>query len=545
MNWLDFRLGKKRQQRPVTLAATLALYALLATSGATVYAQTPEPQRGGTLNIVLNAEPPTLVALSTVATPSLSVSGKVTEGLLKYDFDLNPQPQLATAWEVSPDGKTYTFHLRKGVKWHDGQDFTSADVAYSIELLKKYHPRGASTFASVTEVKTPDANTAVIELSQPAPYLLRALTAAESPILPKHIYENTDPLKNPNGSAPIGTGPYLFSQWERGSHLILKRNPNYWDKEKPYVDQIVIRFIPDASSRSVAFETGTVDLGYRSPVALSDLDRLKAIPKLAFETKGTSYSYNVSSLQFNLDDEHFKNLKVRQAIAHTLDRELIRKVAYYGYATVTTSPIAPGLKDFHDASPSPYALDIKRANQLLDEAGYPRDAKGIRFKTTLDYNPISDGLKPTGEIVRSSLAKIGIDVTLRSQDLSAFVKRVYTDRDFSFTLNGHSNLFDPTVGVQRIYWSKNFRKGVPFSNASHYQNAEVDRLLEEAQTENDPAVRKQKFIEFQKIVGRELPDISLISPQYITIYNRRVHDHSLTADGIENTLSDVWVEAQK
>ncbi|WP_252120342.1 hypothetical protein [Symbiopectobacterium purcellii] len=99
--------------------------------------------------------------------------------------------------------------------------------------------------------------------------------------------------------------------------------------------------------------------------------------------------------------------------------------------------------------------------------------------------------------------------------------------------------------MQRIYWSKNFRKGVPFSNESHYQNAEVDRLLEDAQTENDPAVRKQKFIEFQKIVGRELPDISLISPQYITIYNRRVHDHSLTADGIENTLSDVWLEAQK
>lgn len=147
MNWVDFHLGKTRQQRPVKLAATLALYALLATSGATVYAQTPEPQRGGTLNIVLNAEPPTLVALSTVAMPSLSVSGKVTEGLLKYDFDLNPQPQLATAWEVSPDGKTYTFHLRQGVKWHDGQDFTSADVAYSIALLKKYHPRGASALS--------------------------------------------------------------------------------------------------------------------------------------------------------------------------------------------------------------------------------------------------------------------------------------------------------------------------------------------------------------------------------------------------------------
>ncbi|MCL2899089.1 ABC transporter substrate-binding protein [Brenneria tiliae] len=521
--------------RPV-MAATFLL--LLTGTG---QAADVQPQRGGTLTLVINYEPPALVALTTVATPALSVSAKVTEGLLSYDYDLNPQPQLATAWEISPDGTRYTFHLRQGVKWHDGRDFTSADVAWSIDLLKKVHPRGSSTFANVTAIETPDPHTAVIVLSKPAPYLIKAFAAAESPIVPRHLYEGQDPLTNPHNGAPIGTGPYVFDQWVRGSHVLYKRNPHYWQPGRPYLDQLVVKFIPDAAARSLAFETNAADLGYRSPVALSDMARLKALPQLGFETKGNSYSYNVSSLQFNLDDEHFRDLRVRQAVAHAINRDIVLQVAYFGLGKVSTSPIAPGITEYHDASPSPYAFDIERANALLDEAGYRRGADGVRFKVALDYNPIAEDLRKTAEYLRSSLAKIGIGVTLRSQDLSTFVRRVYTNRDFAFTVNGHSNLFDPTVGVQRIYWSKNFRKGVPFSNASHYHNPEVDRLLETAQTENDPARRVQQFQRFQQIVGQELPDVSLVSPEFITIYNRRVHDHSVTADGVEGNLAEVWL----
>lgn len=517
----------------------LALSLWLALSASTLAA---DVQRGGTLNMIINYEPPALVALTTVATPALSVSAKVTEGLLSYNEQLEPQPQLATSWDVSADGTRYTFHLRPEVKWHDGQPFTSADVAWSIELLKKVHPRGSSTFANVTQVETPDALTAVIVLSKPAPYLIKAFAAAESPILPKHLYQDKDPLTNPNNSAPVGTGPYIFEKWVRGSYVQYKRNPNYWDSTRPYVDRLIIRFVPDAAARSLAFETGEADLGYRSPVALSDLKRLKALPQLGFETLGNSYSHNVSSLQFNLDDARFKDLRVRQAVAHALNRDVIRQVAYFGYAKTTASPIAPGITQYSDPSPSPYGFDLAAANRLLDEAGYPRGSDGNRFSVTLDYNPIAEDLKKTAEYTRSALAKVGISVTLRAQDLSTFVRRIYTDRDFAFTVNGHSNLFDPTVGVQRIYWSKNFRKGVPFSNASHYQNPEVDRLLEAAQTENDPVKRVEEFKQFQQIVEHDLPDINLVSPEFITIYNRRVHDHSVTADGVEGNLSSVWVE---
>jgi len=160
----------------------------------------------------------------------------------------------------------------------------------------------------------------------------------------------------------------------------------------------------------------------------------------------------------------------------------------------------------------------------------------------MDYNPIGDESRRAAEFTRAALGKIGIAVEVRAADPSAFVKRIYTDRDFDFTYNGHSNLFDPTVGVQRIYWSKNFKKGVPFSNGSHYDNPKVDALLEGAAVENDPVKRKEMFFEFQRIVAEEVPDIPVFSPLFLTIYNAKVHDHSLTADGVEGNLAHVWVD---
>lgn len=503
------------------------------------------PDHAGSLTLLLPTEPTALVTVGNVATPILSVSAKVTEGLLKYDYGVNPQPQLATKWAISPDGLTYTFHLRQGVKWHDGREFTSADVAFSIDLLKKIHPRGRNTFANVNAIDTPDKHTAIIRLSKPAPYLIRALVATETPIVPKHLYDGTQAQSNPNNNAPIGTGPFKFKEWVRGSHIVYERNADYWDKPKPYIDQLIVRFVTDPAAAAVAFETGTVDLGYRTPVPLSDLERLKKIPSLRFETKGNSYSHNVTRLEFNLDNAYFKNDKVRQAVAHALDRNVIVKVVNYGYGKVSYSPIAPGLSAYHDPTPSPYAYDLKKANALLDEAGFPRKAGGVRFELPLDFNPISAEGSRLPDYIRTALARVGIAVTVRAQDPSAFIKRIYTDRDFAFTTNGASNLFDPTVGVQRLYWSKNFIKGVPFSNGTHYNNPVVDKLLEDAAVENDVVKRKKLFKDFQDTVGRDVPDLNLYQPEFITIANQRVHDHSLTADGVESNLADVWVEPKK
>ncbi|MBW6398202.1 ABC transporter substrate-binding protein [Roseomonas sp. HJA6] len=512
---------------------------LAATSGAASAQSVPPPRRGGTMTIMFPSEPPVLVSL--VSSNSLTVSAKVTEGLLWYDNDMVAHPQLAREWEVSPDGLTYVFKLREGVKWHDGRDFTSEDVAASLAILKQSHPRGRSTFAHLTRVETPDPHTVILKLGTPVPYLIRAFAAAETPIVPKHIYDGTDPFTNRNGYAPVGTGPFRFKEWVRGSHIIYERNPEYWDQPRPYLDQLVVKFIPDAAARSAALESGEVDLGYRTPVALNDVERLRTAGNLVFETKGYEYSNNVVSVNFNLDNPHFAKLPVRQAIAHALNMPVICRTIYYNTYTPCASPIAPFLTEYHDLSPSPYAFDIARAERLLDEAGYPRGANRIRLRTMMEANPTVDEIRRLCDFTRAALSRIGIAVEVRTADFGSYAKRVYTDRDFDLTASTMSNLFDPTVGVQRLYWSKNYIPGVPFSNATHYSNPRVDALLEGTAVEVDPVKRKAMFKEFQEIVMREIPDVNIGVPRWYTIHNRRALGHSVTADGIEGSFSHAYI----
>ena len=527
------RRGKHLFSRALGWALTL----VIALSGLPSQAQT----RGGTLNFIVTPEPTALVDLATTATNVLKVSPKVVEGLLDYDFKFQPKPSLATSWEVSDDSRKYVFHLRHSVKWHDGKPFTSDDVAYSIQTLRQVHPRAKTTFANVTNIATPDPYTVVITLSKPAPYLIKAFSSSETPIVPKHIYEGADVLTNPANNAPIGTGPFRFVKWVRGSYIEYARNDDYWDTGKPWLDRIVVKVINDPAARTVAFEDGSADLSGDSPVPLSDLERLKGNPKLGLETRGYEFQAGVSRIEFNLDNPVLKNPKVRQAIASALDREVIRKVIYYGYATPLASPIIPS-NPYYDPAPKPYPFNVERANALLDEAGYPRKADGTRFALTVDPLPIGDLPARTAAYVKSALARVGIAITVRSQDLPAYLKRIYTDRDFDFSINGMSNLFDPVVGVARLYTTNNFRRGVPFTNGSHYSNPEIDQLFAQVAEETDEAKRKQLFSQIQRILERDLPDINLVAPQYLTLYSRAVHNHTTSPDGLSASFADVWLQ---
>ncbi|WP_368518334.1 ABC transporter substrate-binding protein [Rhizobium sp.] len=503
------------------------------------------PLRGGTLNFIVEPEPPTILALAHTAGGTQKISPKITEGLLTYDFGLVAKPQLATEWSVASDGLTYTFKLRPNVKWHDGKPFTSADVAYSIELLKQVHPRGRGTFANVIAVDTPDPLTAIFRLSKPAPYLLKALYAAESPIVPKHIYEGVkiaDVPTNPNGSAPIGTGPFVFREWVRGSHIILERNPDYWDAGKPYLDQVVVRFVPDGAARAAGFETAEFDLGGDNPIPLADLERVKALPNIGIDSRGYETKGDQTQLILNLDNEYLKDVRVRRAIAHAIDLNVILNTVWYGYGHVSPTPISTFLPQYLNAAIKPHAFDLKAAEQLLDEAGYKRNGGGTRFALRLTHNSYNEGFKRVAEYLKQNLARIGIDARIDSYDFSTYIQKVYTERAFDLTAEYLGNQFDPTLGVQRIYWSKNFKLGLPFSNASHYQNPEVDRLLETASIEVDEAKRKQEFNDFQKIIADELPVINLISLENVTVFNKRVKNHTIGAEGVQSNFADVYIK---
>lgn len=505
------------------------------------------PKHGGTIRIIIEPEPPMLLAAVNPLTSMIITSTKTNEGLLTYDFDLNPQPQLAVEWDVAADGKTYTFKLREGVKWHDGADFTSADVAYSLSSLKQNHTRGRATFANVTDIETPDDHTVILRLSNPAPYMFFALAGSESPIIPKHVYEGTDLATNPAMSAPIGTGPFKFKEWSRGSHIVYERNPDYWDAPKPYLDQVILQFARDASARTIAIETGAVEVvsGTPVPVPLPDLVRLENMPNITVIDDGWQYVNSVGRIEFNLENEYFKDHKVRLAIAHAVDRETILNVACYGKGHIAYGPVSPELGRFAvpelaDIVPQ---LDPAKSEALLDEAGLTRGSDGVRFRVNADFMPNGDIFRRTAEYLKQALEPIGIEVTVRAQDVASYVKRVYTDRDFDFAVQSLSNMYDPTVGVQRLYWSKNFRPGVPFTNGSGYNNPKVDELFEAAAIEADHEKRYQLFAEAQKIIVQDAPSITLFAQYGATITKNTVKDLIVTADGIMGNYASAYVES--
>ena len=262
-------------------------------------------KRGGTLVQVTQPEPPTLGSYISTASPVGQVAAKVYDGLLEYGFDLKPIPSLAQSWTIADDGRTITFRLRPGVKFHDGRPFTSADVQFSVmEVLKKVHPRGINTFAEVTAVETPDPMTAVFRLAKPAPYIMSALSGYESPMLPKHIFEQGDIRTHQNANNPIGTGPFKFVEWRRGEFVRLDRNPDYWKPGLPYLDRVVVRFIGDTATRAAALEKGDAHVAGLGAVPYNDVKRLERLPNIQIETRGSEMLSPVVELMFNLSLIH-------------------------------------------------------------------------------------------------------------------------------------------------------------------------------------------------------------------------------------------------
>lgn len=521
-----------------------AVLALVLASAITVpaAAQAPSAQadaaarRGGVLNWIVTPEPAVFIPLTTTAGGSAELGPKVVEGLFNYDLKLQPVPALATGWQVSTDGLTYTFKLREGVKWHDGKDFSSADVAFSIKTLKEVHPRGRVTFANVERIDTPDAQTVVLSLSKPAPYLLTALDAAESPIIPRHLYEGKDIASNPLNNAPVGTGPFIFKEWVRGSHVKLERNPAYWDQPRPYLDGIVARFIPEAAARAATLESGEVQLGNKV-IPLADIERFKALPKLTVDITPWPYVGDHQQIYFNLDSEPFKKKAVRLAVAQALNLDAFANTIWYGHGVPSASPIGVA-SPFHNPAIKPYPYDPKAAEAALDAAGYPRGADGKRFSIRLLYNPFQD--KRAADFVKQSLGRVGIDAALQSLDFATYVTRVYTDRAFDITLENLTNIFDPTIGVQRVFWSSNYKVGLPFSNAPHYVSAEADRLLEAAASEADEARRKELFFQFQQVVHDDVPSIELGANPNVTVAAKNLLDWGVYAGGTRANFAHAY-----
>ncbi|MEK6420841.1 MAG: ABC transporter substrate-binding protein [Burkholderia gladioli] len=527
----DLRHLNRRQLLQLMLAGTGSGLLSSANAAQALAAALPGSQlRGGTLIANVTPEPAGLVAGINISSPAVVISASLFDGLLSYDNEYRPQPQLAESWVTARDGKSITFRLRKNVTWHDGAPFTSDDVKYSIEnVVKKTHPRGASNLAKVIGIDTPDPHTVVFRLSGPSPVLWAVLFGTETQIVPKHLYEGTNPLTNPWNTKPIGNGAFVFKEWVRGSHVLLERNPHYWDKgpsgkeNKPYLDRVIFKMVPDAASRAAALENGEIQFAANNPVPESDVARLRKDPKLVLDTVGWQAPAPVFFFDFNYRRKTFDDIRVRQAFAHAIDRAAMARIVWYGLADVAQSCVPSYQKQFFKPGLPQYDFDPKRAEQLLDAAGLKRGPDGVRLRidhiTEVSYG---DVYLRAAEFMRQQLKNVGVEMKLVNLDLPSVIRKLYTERDFDTASMWYSAYPDPQIGVTRRFWSKNIKQGVPSSNASSYSNPEMDRIIEGIQDEGDVARRKVWIDRLQDFVQAEVPSINLLELKFFGFYSARL-----------------------
>ena len=534
--------------RRAVLALPIGLAAASGLAQTRVAQAADEPRRGGTMVMIVNPEPSTLAHYMVTIGSVPPIATQVYEGLATYDWDQNPQPNLAKSWTVAPDGKTITFKLQDGVTFHNGHPFTSADVQYSyMEVLKKYHPTAPVVLAELTAIDTPDPLTAVFHLANPAPYLMKFLAGRDLPIVCKAVFEGTNVTQNPTANKPIGTGPFKFVQWERGQFIRLDRYDKYWKPGLPYLNRVVARFIPDAATRSAAMETGEAHFAGYSAVNYADLARMKTNPILALTTTGYEMTPALSTLELNEHHPHLGSKDVRLAIAYAIDRRVILKDIMYGYGLPATGPLSAKF-----ATSGIYTDDVRRfdvpdrleiANRLLDGAGAPRGANGVRFPLHLEVNSFGEQWLRQAEYIKQALAPVGIDVTLRSEDTATWLRRCYTDYDYDLNEPFLSQSVDPVIGLNKQYLTTQIRKGVTFVNDTFYSSAEVDRMLGEGMRELDPAKRAAIYHKVQRDLVEDSPLIWLIDVQYVSIFNRKLRDHTTGPLGTQQAFERAWLAA--
>jgi peptide/nickel transport system substrate-binding protein len=515
----------------------------LALGGAAAMAQ----QAGGTMVKIVQPEPPSLASYLSTSGPIGLVAPKIYEGLFDYDTDLNIVPALAESYEVSEDGKTVTFTLRQGVTWHDGEPFTSEDVQFTVmEVLKKVHPRGPNTFREVTSIDTPDDHTAVFNLANPAPYMLRGLSGYESPMVPKHKLEGQDPRSADLANNPVGTGPFKFTEWRKGQYIRLDKNEDYWKEGRPYLDRIVGRIIPDASTRTAAMENGEVHYGAYGAIPNIDAVRLRDRDDIGVTTDGYSMINPMALIEFDTTEGPFADKAVRQAVSVALDRQFLIDNIWFGYGKPASSALSSNFAPvgLYAGSQPHYAPngDVEKAKEILREAGYDPDGDAPVATAVLDLIPYGEDWRRAGEYMKQALAEIGIELELRYEDVPTWLKRVYADYDFVINVNYFYQLPDPVLGVHRHYGTDQIRQGTHFVNSSRYSNPELDKLLASGATEANAEKRAETYAEVQAILAEDLPVANLFEMQFLTVYNEKLKDHATSALGAYGPFDQAWID---
>lgn len=464
-------------------------------------------------------EPSNLIPILASDGASHDIANLVHNGLVRYDKNLKLEGDLAESWEVAPDGLTITFHLRKGVKWHDGHEFTSHDVMYTyrVTIDPKTPTAYAEDFKQVKSAEAPDPYTFRVTYAKPfAP----ALSSWGFWMLPAHLLEGKDITKSPLSRHPVGTGPYRFKEWVAGQKLVLEANPDYYEG-RPYIEHYIYRIIPDSSTMYMELKAGNLDMMGLSPV---QYQRQTNTPEFAARFNKYRYpAFQYVYLGYNLRNPLFDDKRVRQALTSAINKDEIIHGVLLGMGQVAHGPYKPGtwasnshIKDF-DYNPA-------KARRLLAEAGWKelnnngvlvKDGKPFQF-TVITNQGNAERLK-AAQIIQRRLKNVGIEMKIRVLEWASFLSNFIDKRNFDAVVLGWSIGQDPDI-FDVWHSSKTGPKELNFIG---FKNKEVDRLIEEGRSTFDMEKRKRCYFRIQDILAEEQPYTFLYVPDALPVVSAR------------------------
>ncbi len=472
---------------------------------------------------------------------SHTIAGYLFDGLVTYDKTLSHlEPRLAERWDISEDGLSITFHLRKDVQWTDGEPFTAHDVEFGFNLIRDPNTLTAyaEDYRQVDSFELIDDHTFRVTYGQPfAPALA---SWGYLVVLPKHLLEGQNINETGFGRHPIGLGSHKFESWETNTRISLVANHDYY-RGRPYIEKVVSRVIPDLATQFLELKSGGIDTMGLTPVQYqrqTDTKRFSAEFN-KYRYVGNGYTY----LGYNLQRPVFQDVRVRRALTHAINKQELVDGVLLGLGHPSFGPYKPGTR-WQNENVRRYPFDPDRSRALLGEAGWTDsdgdgvlDRDGERFSFTILTNQGNESRLKTATIVQKRFRDVGVDVAVRVVEWSAFLKEFVDKRKFDTVILGWSLSPDPD---QYDIWHSS-KTGAKEFNFVSYANDEVDGLLEKGRRAFDPNERKRYYDRFQEILAEEQPYSFLYVPEALPVVQQRFHGIEPAPSGIGHNFHEWYV----
>ncbi|HLJ60263.1 MAG TPA: ABC transporter substrate-binding protein [bacterium] len=472
----------------IWLHVTCALVVVALACPPVLLAQTPT--RGGTLIVGVPADLPNLDPHRSALTIIYTSLSPLYQPLVELAANLALRPELATSWNVSPDGLTWTFNLRHGVLFHNGREMTSADVKFAINRIldPKTGARGRGDLSPIESIATPDKYTVLFKLKSPFGVFPNKLATTFQGIVPP---EAVDPATN-QVTKPIGTGPFRFDEWKTNDHLSLKRWDRYWEPGKPYLDGVMVKPITDETVRLTALQTG--DIMISTDVPQARLEDLFKHPSSDYVIRLNRGGAGQGVIALNTRRKPFDNVKVRQAIAYAINKQELVEAAYRGWGHPVNQNFTPSSPWYLPVKDR--AQDLARAKQLLAEAGLPGGLKA----TMIVGNGY--GLPTVAQVFQAQVQRIGVTVDLQLYDIPTWSQR-FVAGDYDFVNTGFFAKVDPDDAYYRYLHTN----GGAWSIGGFISDPALDQALDQARAESDPGKQRALYV---RVVQTMQDDASML-----------------------------------